>query len=203
MLEAGGWLRDQAAGLAAWRLQPPLRVVALVEQPGSSALASRLQAGWAALGLSCGAVAAAPPLWDEAPAADVWLWRADAQVLARWWPREGGAPLVPLLAQPTSLVEAYRALKTLRLASLSPLVLALAQAPGEEPALQAALTALGRTCHQHLGWRPTVWTLGYYEGPLPQREAQADASMAAQVLETAWLLEARALGPERRPSAAC
>ena len=203
MLDARRLAHGQAAGLAAWGLQPPLRVVALAQLPAAAALAPRLAAGWMALGLSCATVAGAPPLWDDAPAADVWLWRADPDVLARWWPRNTGAPLVPLLAQPPALVAAYRALKTLRLQGASPAVLALARAPGEAAALQAALVALGRTCAQHLGWRPAAWTLGYHHERHTQQEADADTTVLTRALEAAWLLDTDAPAEARRPSATC
>ncbi|MCS6811800.1 MAG: hypothetical protein NZ694_11160 [Tepidimonas sp.] len=203
MLEGRALMHDQVAGLAAWGLRPPLRVVALVEAAGAAtALALRLADGCLALGLEVAAVDGAPPLWDDVAQADVWLWRADPEVLLRWWPQEAAHPVVPLLAQPRVIVAAYRALKRLRLAGLAPVVVALAQQPGDAQALPAALTALRRTCAQHLAWQPPAWTLGYHgqcEGP---GDAGDDAAVVTRVLEAAWTLDAAAPA-ERRSAARC
>ncbi|TSE26879.1 hypothetical protein Tsedi_00588 [Tepidimonas sediminis] len=202
MLDARRLAHDQAAGLAAWGLQPPLRVVALIEVgEAAAALARRLAAGCARLGLEAVGVEGPPSLWHDAPPADVWLWCAEAQVLARWWPGDGARPLVPLLAQPEAIVGAYRALKLLRQHALAPAVVALARQPGEEPALAAALSALRRTCAQHLSWQPVAWTLGYHDACHPCGDAAADDAVVTRVLEVAWLLEGEPM--QRRPMATC
>lgn len=191
-------MRDQAAGLLAWNLRPPSRVLAAVVTRRSSAsleLLWRLRCGCERLGLDCVVVETDPGSWGSGPGAGaVWLWHTSASALLRWWPPEGGRPLVALSAQPAALVEAYQIIKVLHQDGLQPVVVALPEeadasdvgtakpAPGP---LQAAQTALLRTCKTHLGWAPTIWTLGYHERDLADPTGEA---VLCRALEAAWAL---------------
>lgn len=194
-------VHDQAAGLLAWNLQPPNRVLAVAASERGSAsleLLWRLRQGCDALGLVAVVVEGAPGLWADGPdAGGVWLWHTPAEVVMRWWPPDGGRPLVALSAEPAALVAAYRALKVLRQGGLRPVVVALPddaangpEAPGASPVagpLEAALAALQRTCVAHLNWVPTVWRLGYHARGLAEPEGEA---ALCKVLDAAWTLDA-------------
>lgn len=193
-------VHDQAAGLLAWNLQPPTRVLAVVATERGSAsleLLWRLRQGCEAIGVAAAVVEGPPGTWpeDHAQAGSVWLWHAPAGTTVSWWPAEGGRPLVALTAQPAALVSAYRALKVLRQAGLQPVVVALPdemesredRAGGRAPApLNAALSALQRTCHTHLGWIPAAWRLGYHEQPSAKPEGEA---VLYKILDAAWTLD--------------
>lgn len=190
MLDARRLAHDQAAGLVAWGLHPPLRVVALAEvADAAQEVAHRLAAGCAGQGLDCAFLQGPPPSWPQAAAGDVWLWRADPRVLVRWWPRDGSRPLVPLVAQAPVIVAAYQALKLMHQHGLEPVIVALARQRGDGGALAAALAALRRTCAQYLDWQPTAWTLGYHDGRHPPGEGSGDTAVVTRVLEAAWLLD--------------
>ncbi|MGQ9725368.1 MAG: hypothetical protein ACUVVU_08475, partial [Tepidimonas sp.] len=127
------------------------------------------------------------------------LWHTPAEVVVRWWPSEGGRPLVALTAEPAALVAAYRAVKVLRQGGLQPVVVALPDAgergdargtPSFAAPLEAALSALHRTCVAHLGWAPMVWTLGYYERGSAEPAGEA---VLCKVLDAAWMLDVRGL----------
>lgn len=192
-------VHDQAAGLLAWNLQPPTRVLAVVATERGSAsleLLWRLRQGCDALGVASAVVEGAPGLWGDGPdAGGVWLWHTPAEVAVRWWPPEGGRPLVALTAEPATLVAVYRAVKVLRQGGLQPVVVALPDAgegadahcatPVPGP-LEAALSALHRTCVAHLGWAPTVWTLGYHERGSAEPGGEA---VLCKVLDAAWTLD--------------
>lgn len=202
-------VHDQAAGLLAWDLRPPNRVLAVIAPERGQAsleLLWRLRQGCETLNMASAVVEGAPGHWGDGPdAGGVWLWHVPAALAVRWWPDEGGRPLVPLTAEPAALVAAYRALKTLHQAGLRPVVVALpdeaaadASQTDRPSALQAALSALRRTCEAHLQWQPTVWTLGYHEDG--QAEFDADrAAVLCKVLDAAWLLDGAAVaeGDER------
>jgi len=206
MLEA---VHDQAAGLLAWDLRPPHRVLAVIAPERGQAsleLLWRLRQGCEALNLPSAVVEGAPGRWGERPdAGGVWLWHVPAALAVRWWPDEGGRPLVSLTAEPAALVAAYRSLKTLHQAGLRPVVVALPDegvvdaGDGPQPsALQAALSALRRTCDTHLQWQPPVWTLGYHEHG--QAELDTDrAAVLCKVLDAAWLIDGMSVaeGDER------
>ncbi|TSE25367.1 hypothetical protein [Tepidimonas aquatica] len=196
MLDPRPWAPEQAAGLAAWAVQPPLRIVAVAcpqpqaqGDPGAALLVQHLRAGCAALGLQCADVVGAPSVWDDVPAGDVWLWCAPTDLLLRWWPLDEGHPLVPLLAQPSAIVAAYRAVKQLHAAQLQPVVVAVAARVGEEGPLHAACQALQRTCERHLGWVPGVWVLGYHDGSAPPQGLQGNLDVVTRALEAAWTLD--------------
>lgn len=207
MLEPG---HDQAAGLLAWDLRPPSRVLAVIaENRGQASLELlwRLRQGCEALGLSAGVVEGAPGQWGDGPeVGGVWLWHVPVDLAVGWWPAEGGRPLVALSAEPAALVAAYRALKALRQAGLEPVVVALRDEPsgmrlrsdaaptGGHPAapIDAALSALRRTCQTHLAWEPTVWMLGYHERGFAESDIEGSAVLC-KVLDAAWLLDAPAV----------
>ncbi len=182
-------IRDQAAGLLAWHLRAPLRVLAVVGNERSDApleLLWRLRRGCQDWGLDSRVIEGSPERWgDDAELAEVWLWHAPLASVLRWWPARAGHPLVALRAEPAALVEGYRSLKQLRQAGLAPIVVALpASADGRDPALQAASAALQRTCRHHLQWVPTVWTLGY-----DATGADAAQAVLARLLDAAWALD--------------
>ena len=115
-----------------------------------------------------------------------------------------------LTAEPAALVAAYQDLKRLHGMGLRPVVIALPEPSdhpvpdvargGEAPApgpLQAALSALRRTCDSHLGVAPMVWALGYDARGSVTPETQA---VLGRILDAAWVLEAPAFaGEQRRP----
>lgn len=202
MLEA---VRDQAAGLLAWKLQPPTRVLAVAAAERGAAsleLLWRLREGCRALELPCVVMEGPPERWgDGLEPGGVGLWHAPVSALWRDWRDVPGRPLVALTADPAALVDAYRAIKALSGGGLHPVVVALPD-EGDETmaphgALQAALAALRRTCQQHLRAVPPVWTLGYHA----QRSADpAGEGTLLRVLEAAWTLEAPcAMGGRLRP----
>jgi len=207
-------IRDQAAGLLAWHLQPPTRVLAVLAAARGSAsleLLWRLHQGCQALGMPCAVVEGEPGHWPEdLPSGGAWLWHAPANEVLRWWPTDGGRPLVALTAEPAALVAAYQDLKRLHGMGLRPVVIALPEPSdhpvpdvargGEAPApgpLQAALSALRCTSDSHLGVAPTVWALGYDARGSVTPETQA---VLGRILDAAWVLEAPAfVGEQRRP----
>lgn len=205
-------VHDQAAGLLAWNLQPPTRVLAVVATERGSAsleLLWRLRQGCEAIGVASAVVEGLPGTWpDDGPqAGGVWLWHTPVEAAVSWWPAEdGGRPLVALTAEPAALVAAYRALKVLRQAGLQPVVVALPDeaqggtgtAGDRAPApLHAALSALQRTCQAHLGWVPTVWRLGYHEHPSAEPGSEA---VLYKILDAAWTLDMPGgVGGGRRP----
>ena len=204
-------VHDQAAGLLAWNLQPPTRVLAVVASEQGSAsleLLWRLRQGCESIGVASAVVEGLPGAWpdDRAQAGSVWLWHTSADAAATWWPAEGGRPLVALTAQPAALVCAYRALKVLRQAGLQPVVVTL---PDEMESregragdralapLNAALSALQRTCRTHLGWIPAAWRLGYHDYPSAEPGGEA---VLSKILDAAWMLDApSAVEGGRRP----
>ena len=207
-------IRDQAAGLLAWHLQPPTRVLAVIAAARGSAsleLLWRLHQGCQAVGLPCAVVGGEPGRWqDDLPPGGAWLWHAPTDDVLRCWPADGGRPLVALTAEPVALVAAYQALKYLYRAGMRPVVVALPN-PGDPPMpdgamgdgapapgpLQAALTALRRTCVSHLGAAPTVWALRYDERGSVTPDTQA---ALGRILDAAWVWETPAFaGEQRRP----
>ncbi|WP_334133806.1 hypothetical protein [Tepidimonas sp.] len=195
-------IRDQAAGLLAWQLCAPLRVLAVVAGGRTNAaleLLWRLHQGYRDWGLDCRVLEGTPQSWgDDVDAAEVWLWHAPVESLVRWWPGGGNHPLVALRAEPAALVDGYRSLKRLHAAGLQPIVVALAGGEGAYPegAVQATCTALQRTCRVHLNWVPTVWTLGYHEAVAGQPGTD---DVLARLLDAAWMMdvagEAGSAGP--------
>ncbi|TSE31463.1 hypothetical protein Tther_00522 [Tepidimonas thermarum] len=200
MLES---VHDQAAGLLAWRLQPPARVLAVVASGRGAAsleLLWRLRQGCAGLGLEVAVVEDEPGRWGAGPErGGVWLWHTPPEEVLRWWPPEAGRPLVGWTLDPAALVAAYQAVKTLWRGGLAPVVVALPDgaASAAGAAWQAARSALERTCATHLGWVPPVWTLGYDER-VPADPAVE--SVLCKALDAAWMWDTPAgVGSVVRP----
>jgi len=205
MLERGG---DQATGLLTWHLQAPARVVAIAASErgvSSHELLWRVRNGCQALQMPCTIIEGGPGLgFDECLPGQVWLWHAPADVLARRWPAEDSPPFVGLLAEPSALVSAYRDLKRLHRVGFNPVLIALPD-PNERTTdaspcpdvrvptpLMAALSALRRTCKTHLGWVPTVWTLGYHQ----ERLDESSEAALLKILDSAWSLDVTAVSSE-------
>lgn len=201
---------DQAAGLSALQLQPPTRVLPLVQSPAagdSLELLYLLEQGLQAAGL---------PVWVRqgwlgqhthpsglewqqllrqelagAPAGTVVLWQAPLEVWAVVLADSAARPLVALTPHPASLLHAYNAVKVLwHVSSLMALVLSLPEAQAAQPGFDDASVAykLQQQCLQRLRMRVQVWPLGYDQGGSVSRVA-AEEPCVLKVLETALVLE--------------
>ena len=203
---------DQAAGLAALRLQPPTRVLPIVETSagrGSWELMWQLEQRLTALGESVAVVEGTHGLrvhdahqghgqvlayWlDGVPAGTVVLLHAPLEALAVLLGSSSARPLVALADTPRSAVEAYNALKVMsQVAGLSPVVVSLPSGPDDDargPAPRAQmLEALRTNAGRHLGFVPTVWSLGYDASRNVGEWRTADACVL-KLLDTAMVLD--------------
>ena len=205
---------DQATGLAALRLQPPKRLLPVVQNPDralAQAALQRLEAGLTDLGLSVLLLDGMPeaeralerpsawlePWIEVLPEAGVLLWQAPLEAWAVLLADTQARPLVLLDAAPSSLVSAYNAVKVLwQVAALQALVLWLPEtdpaagqcahwAQGSEP---ESVQTLRRQAGCHLGLIPTVWPLGY-DRQRGEWHPAAGESFMQRVLEAALVLQ--------------
>lgn len=203
---------DQAAGLAALRLQPPTRVLPIVETSaarGSWELMWQLEQRLTAQGESVAVVEGTHGLrvhdarqgpaqvlayWLEGvPAGSVVLLHAPLEALAVLLADSQARPLVALAGTPRGAVEAYNALKVLsQVAGLSPVVISLPCAPhgdtqSSTPRTQM-LDALRTNAGRHLGFVPTVWSLEY-DASRNMGEWKTPDACVLKLLDTAMVLD--------------
>lgn len=207
---------DQAAGLSALKLQPPMRVLPVVCSADghrwSLELLWRLEQALQQQGLPVAVVEGVQGLrpadarlghrrvlqrWLRGvPEGSVVLLHAPLEAQAVLLADSTARPLIPLTGAPAALVQAYNAIKVLwQVAGLWPVVLALQEAGGgvQPGRLEAAAQSLLQGCERHLGRVPPVWPLGY-DSAASGAQMDADESCVLKVLDTALVLE----DPENR-----
>lgn len=192
---------DQAHGLQALELRPPIRVlpvVASADDERSLELLWRLEQGFQALELPVVVLEGAHGLavadaraghravlrrWLEGvPPGSVVLWHAPLAALSTLLADSQARPLVALTEAPSALVGAYNAVKVLQqAAALQAIVLLLDMAiePQGTARLAQVREALRDTCERRLGWVPAVWPLGYHPG--------RHGSLGSRLAESGWL----------------
>lgn len=191
---------DQAHGLQALELRPPMRVlpvVATADDERSLELLWRLEQGVRAQALPVVVLEGARGLsaadaraghravlrrWlTGVPPGSVVLLHAPLDALTALLADSLARPLVALTEAPAALVGAYQAVKVLHeAAALQPIVLAL-QPPAGVPRerLAHAQKAMIDTCEQRLGWVPLVWPLEY--------DASGNGNLPGWAAESGWL----------------